>query len=267
MPELPDVEVWRRYARGRALHQTITRVELGAPEMLLETSPRRLRQGLVGRRFLGTGRHGKYLFLRLTGRAWLALHFGMTGGLAYGRAARSVPPHTRLLIRFAQGFHLACDSQRKLGKIALIVDPDAFVHRRRLGMDALDPRLTEAHLRLVLARKRASVKAALLDQHVIAGIGNLYADEILFQAHIDPRSPAGSLGSTRAHALLTAMRRVLRLAIARRVDLQRFPRTWLLPHRSPSGRCPRCRRRFKCLHLAGRTCYVCVSCQVGRGDS
>lgn len=216
----------------------------------------------MGRRLVGTRRHGKYLFLRLTGGSWLAIHFGMTGALAYGRAVRDVPPHTRLLIHFENGAHLAYDSRRKLGKISLIRDPGAFLRRRRLGPDALDPRLTEGRLQKVLAGRRASIKAALLDQHLIAGIGNIYADEVLFQARIDPRTRASRLDRESLRALIGAIRHVLRLAVARHVDPARLPKTWLLPRRSPGGRCPRCRGRLTRLALGGRTAYFCGRCQV-----
>ena len=265
MPELPDVEVFRRYVNATALHQQIEDVDVRAPEMLKGVSPLRLRSRMLGHSLETTNRYGKYLFARLSGNGWLALHFGMTGFMAYFKDWLTISAHPRLVLSFSNGHHLAYDCQRKLGMVGLIEDPAAFVRRKGLGPDALEADLSVEDVRRLFAGRRARVKAALMNQGLIAGIGNLYADEILFQARIHPLARVGSLDQTQLRALLQSMKSVLGTAIRCQADAGRMPRSWLLLHRDPSGSCPRCRKRVRRMKLVGRTCYFCGACQAGRG--
>lgn len=259
MPELPDVETLRRYLAATSLHSRIARIDLKAPRMLYAVSRRELRAGLTGSSFERTARHGKNLFVALSQGNWLLLHFGMTGRLAYLDDAERPPPHTGLLIGFANGDRLACVWLRKLGKIGLVESPRAFCRERGLGPDAYALPLTE--FRDLLAERRGSVKSALMDQHFIAGIGNVYSDEILFQAGIHPRASANRLSRRETATLHRALRHVLRIAIERRADPERLPDTWLLRRRTPGGRCPRCGGALRRIAIAGRTAYLCPKCQ------
>ncbi len=255
MPELPDVEVFRRCLEATALHQAIARVDV-RDRGVLGVSPRALRGGLAGRAFTGTRRHGKHLFVATDGGPWLVLHFGMTGFLEYSRTADGASPYARVVFGFANGARLAFDDVRKLGRVSLTDDVDAFVARRRLGPDALA--LDAGAYRRALARRRGGVKAALMDQTCLAGIGNLYADEILFQAGIHPRRDVATLGERRRDRLYRAIRGVLRTAIRQGVDADRFPRSYLLPRRRAGGRCPRCGGPLRTTQAAGRTGYFCA---------
>ena len=261
MPELPDVEVLRRYVKATALHQKIEEVEVHSPEMLYGVSARTLRTQLKGNRFEITDRYGKHLFIGLNDGQWLTLHFGMTGSLAYFKILRKVPSYTRLLITFSNGFHLAYDSQRKLGMIGLIKDTSAFVLLKGLGPDALDSDLAVSDLKRLFAGKRASIKSTLMDQRVIAGIGNIYSDEILFQSRIHPEARAGELDNETTKTLLRAIKHVLRIAIDRQADPERLPASWLLTSRQPNGICPKCGTHLARTQLAGRTAYFCMNCQ------
>ncbi len=262
MPELPDVEVWRKYVDATALHHEITNIEIRAPDMLVGISPRLLAARMRDNRLEVTKRHGKYLFIGLNNGFWLTLHFGMTGRLSYFKHSRTIPAHTRLFIAFSNGFHLAYDCQRKLGRIALTVNPDTFVRQQGLGVDALDPDLTVDTLVRLLRKRHGAIKAILMDQHLIAGIGNLYADEILFQAHIHPQCCAGELNDHSLHKVFRAMRRVLQMAIERGADPDRLPASWLLLSRHRGGACPRCRAGLSRIKVSGRTSYVCPRCQL-----
>lgn len=145
--------------------------------------------------------------------------------------------------------------------IAFVEDPVAFVRGKGLGWDALDTALSVHRLQKLFGGRRTRVKGALLNQRFIAGIGNIYADEILFQARLHPEAPVGRLRSDALRGLLKAMRSVLRTAICAKADPERMPRSWLLPHRTPTGSCPRCRKRVRRMTLVGRTCYFCGACQ------
>lgn len=127
MPELPDVEIFKRYLDSTSLHQRIQRVDAGdAEDMRVNTSLKALADGLKDNAFSETRRHGKHLFVKTGGGRWLTLHFGMTGFLKYYRQPSQKPDHTRLRIDFTNGYSLAFDSQRRLGRIGLIENPMLF---------------------------------------------------------------------------------------------------------------------------------------------
>ena len=261
MPELPDVETFRRDLAAGALGHKITEAEIRASRMLRGTTPAKLRRRLKGSSFRRTRRHGKYLFVELQGDGWLLLHFGMSGSIARIGKGERAPPYTQLLVRFADGQGLVCLSRRKLGRIGVVKSPDAWVGEMKLGPDALSPGVPLARFRLMLAERRGSVKSALMDQRFLAGIGNIYSDEMLFQAHLDPDSEARKLNDAQAAALYRAMIRVLRTAIARRADSERMPSSWILPRRGKEDACPRCGGQLKRRAAAGRHTYFCPRCQ------
>lgn len=258
MPELPDVEVFRQQLAATSLHQEIEAVAIDAPKMLQDVSAEDLRSALLGTAFETTHRHGKYLFAELARGPWLVLHFGMTGRLDYTERDAEPPRHARLTIDFENGHRLAGIWQRRLGKIGMTTDPKSFVAEHELGPDALG--LACSDLREMLARRRGGLKSALMDQAFIAGLGNVYTDEILFHAGLDPARPAADLGDD-VEKLHRATRHVLELAIERRAEPERLPDTWLLPHRKSEARCPRCGTPIDKVQTAERTGYRCPDCQ------
>src|SRR6266516_4425304 len=143
MPELPDVEAFKRYLEATSLHQCIAHVDVLSADLLKGVSGRELARQLRGRRFESTRRHGKHLFVRTDDDIWLRLHFGMTGSLRYFKDEKKAPRHTRVLFLFAKDYRLAFDDQRKFGEIRLIKDVSEFLTKRVLGSDALDVDLPE----------------------------------------------------------------------------------------------------------------------------
>lgn len=265
MPELPDVENFRRYLRRHALHRRIERVHVGDPRALDELSPQRLGRAAKHRELAATRRHGKHLFVELDGgRRWLHFHFGMTGSLAHFVEEDEDPEHDRVRFDLVGGDHLAFVDQRLFGRIGLIDSPEAFVEDNHLGIDALSSTLNAETLRRALARKR-SVKGALMDQRAIAGIGNIYADEILFQAKIAPRRAPADLDDHDLERLLRTIRQVLQEAISRGAGtdalLERIPNSWLLPRREEGASCPRCDGTIRAYESGGRRGYWCPACQ------
>jgi formamidopyrimidine-DNA glycosylase len=259
MPELPDVETYRRYLDAHALDQTIERVSVLSPRLLEDVSAHSLARGLKQHRLRSTHRHGKYLFVRLDDARWLALHFGMDGELAYYEHPREPPPHTGVLIGFANGFDLAYVSTRKLGRMTLIADPEEYVARKRLGPDAL---MLDRKAFLATARQaRHAAKAWLMDQQVIAGVGNIYSDEILFHAGVQPQRPIRGCSDAELTRLFASMRKVLDAAVAAGADPSRMPRDFLLQARHAGGACPRCGALLRTLRAMGRTAYFCGHCQ------
>lgn len=259
MPELPDLEVARKYVNATSLHQKIGSVEVRDARILGDVSARGLREALTGRSFESTRRHGKNLFVGSDGGGWMLVHLGMTGRLWYFRDMDRDPRHDRFLISFESGYHLALDDARMFGKVDLLEDPDEFIRRKKLGPDPLS--MDAASFRERLEGRRGGVKAALMNQQVVAGIGNIYSDEILFQTHLHPRSGVESLDGKTLEALHTQTLRVLKAAIERGASPQELPDSYLLPHRREGERCPRGNGDIQKVDAAGRTAYYCPACQ------
>jgi len=245
-----------------SLHQPIQSVDIVAPQMLRGIPEAEFRSAFTGKSLEKTLRHGKYLFIKLNHKLWLLLHFGMTGQLRYFKDKTETPRYTQMLLQFANGYHLAYISRRRLGQVRLLDDPRKFIDRKDLGPDALASDIGLPKFREMMRARRRSVKSALMDQHFLAGIGNIYSDEILFQARMHPRSQTSLLGARELTALHRALRRVLRVAVERQADPARLPSSWMLPHREGDGLCPRCGKGFATIKIASRTGYFCPRCQV-----
>lgn len=261
MPELPDVETFRRYLESTSLHQKIDRVRVSEPDILEEESPSGLGRKLHDRRFTDTRRHGKHLFAAAGERLWLAFHFGMTGRLAYFRGKAAEPEHTRLCLDFSSGYHLAFVCSRKFGRIRTTPDPRNFAEARGLGIDALDPKLDDTRFERILSDRKGTIKSMLMNQGILAGIGNVYADEMLYQAGIHPNRRVDQLNDKDRANLFRTLRRVLQTAIDRQADPKKVPRGWLLPHREKEASCPRCSGRVQKTRVSGRATYFCPACQ------
>ena len=265
MPELPDVENYKRYLEATALHKRIKGVHVADTRFLRETSEKSLRDGLVGRAFARARRHGKYLLVQLEGGGWVASHFGMTGNLRYFKDSDQDPEYDRVRLDFDNGDHLAFVSKRMLGHLRLIEDADRFIKKEKLGVDALDPAVDRAWFRQALAAKRGGLKSTLTDQSFIAGIGNVYCDEILFRAKLDPDAKARKLDDDQKDRLFDAMREVLHTAIdcgAGSEELvDRLPDDYLLRYREKGAPCPRCGTEIETRKVSGRTTYICPRCQ------
>jgi formamidopyrimidine-DNA glycosylase len=141
----------------------------------------------------------------------------------------------------------------------LLKDVDEFLKHRELGPDALDLGLGE--FRKILEKHRGAVKSILMNQRIISGIGNIYADEILFRARIHPATEIPRLNDKALTKLFRATHYVLERAITARADTNQIPRSWLLPYRGKGGKCPRCGRRLKSATIGARTAWLCSHCQ------
>ena len=245
MPELPEVETARRAAAAVAVGRRITRVTVANdPIVFAGASPHRIRRALLGRRVGAVRRHGKHFWLELDRRPWLCAHFGMAGGLSTsrqtavrlmsssGRNRSAWPPRfTKLHLTFDDGHELAIADGRRLGRIRLLRDPATEPPIAGLGFDALRGLPSPARFRALARARGVPVKGLLLDQSFAAGVGNWIADEVLYQAGIAPRRPAGSLSDAELDRLRARLRSVIRRAVLVRADGDRFPRSWLFHRR------------------------------------
>jgi formamidopyrimidine-DNA glycosylase len=259
MPELPEVEIFKRYLDATSLNQRICDVDVRNTYILKETSAQQLRRGLKGRHFKSTRRHGKHLLVRIDGELWLRLHFGMTGSLEYFQDDEQMPRHTRILFLFANNHGLAFDDQRMFGEIGLLKDVDEFLRKRALGPDALEINLGQ--FEKIMRQHPGAVKSILMNQRLIAGIGNIYADEILFRARVHPAAKVSRSSHKTLTRLFRATRYVLERAIAAKAEANQMPKSWLLPYREKGGKCPRCGRKLRSATSGGRTAWFCTHCQ------
>ena len=264
MPELPDVEIFRRVLERHGLRRVVTAVEVLDPGLVVNSTPVALARALAGDRLTGTRRHGKNLFAARGRGGHLWMHFGMTGSLEPFR--EEPPAHARLLFRFERGPHLAYVNVRRLGHVGLVEDIEAWLAAEGIGPDALDPALTAAWFAEALGRGRRSIKAALMDQGLVAGIGNVYADEILFQAGLRPEVPVAALDEGWRERLFATMREVLRTAVdcgaAAERYVERLPDGYLTRRREKGAPCPRCATPLETARIGGRTSVFCPRCQI-----
>jgi formamidopyrimidine-DNA glycosylase len=265
MPELPDVELFRRHLDATCHGRTIREVRVADAKLVTGVEPAALAQLLAGMRIGASRRHGKHLFVDVGRAGWLALHFGMNGSLLHLAPGDGEPPYDRVRFDFADGHRLAYLNPRRIGEVGLAADPDAFIAAAGLGPDALDPKFDQAAFERVLGGRRRDLKALLMDQAALAGIGNIYSDEILFQARLNPRDRSDRLDGAQRLRLYDQMRAVLETAIAAGAGAERLterlPSSFLIPQRRPGGRCPRCGRAVAAAKFGGRTGYFCPHCQ------
>jgi formamidopyrimidine-DNA glycosylase len=252
MPELPEVETIRRDLLPHVVARTIAGVRIAPGAERVVRGDDGLARRLTGRRIDDLSRRGKYLLFRLDGKAkplYLAVHLRMTGSLLY-RPPLVDPPdcYVRAVITLDDGSELRYADLRKLGQMWLVDAPEEAVGR--LGPEPLDAAFTAARLRQALAGRKAPVKAVLLDQRAVAGIGNIYADEALFAARIHPARVARTLAEAEAKRLHRAIRRVLNDALANRGSSFR-------DYVDAAGREGTHQLRVKVFRRTGQPCYVC----------
>lgn len=255
MPELPDAVVYRRRIDHTALDREISGTEVVDPLILGDgLEPHRFDEVLRGRSLTETHRHGKHVFARYgDDTGWLALHFGMTGRVQVVEDG-TMPEYAYAQLHFEDDGHLAFICPRKLARVRLIDTPEAFVEEKALGPDARRAD-TDTFLQQLDGR-RGTIKGRLLDQMVIAGLGNIYADEALYQAGLHPCTTVPDLTENDLCGLHAAIQDVLDAAIAADADPTALdPERFMLPHRYNDERCPETGAPLETETVSGRTAY------------
>jgi formamidopyrimidine-DNA glycosylase len=256
MPELPDAVVYERRLATDALNREIERTTVVDPLVLGDGGePHRLDEVLRGRSLTETHRHGKHVFARYGDETgWLALHFGVTGRVQVVPDG-TMPEYAYVQLHFAGGGTLAFECPRKFARVRLIDTPQAFVEAKDLGPDA---RRADVETFLApFADRRGTIKGRLLDQSVVAGLGNIYADEALYQEGIHPRTSVPDLTEEDLRGLYDAIQKVLDAAIAVDADPEALdPDRFMLPHRYGDERCPETGLPLETETVSGRTAYV-----------
>jgi formamidopyrimidine-DNA glycosylase len=270
VPELPEVETIRRHLAPHVEGRRLEALEVLDPRWCAPLAGAEVAAAVEGRRVDALGRRGKYLIWELEDEVFLLVHLRMTGTLLLDPPGS--PPHARVWFRLGDRALAFTDPRRfGTGELALGAEAlDAFL-AARLGLEPHDPGFTAEHLHALARTCRAPVKAFLLDQRRIAGVGNIYADEALFRAGIHPLRPANRLTHPQAAALRDAVVAALDAGIAAKgatIDDFRHPdgvygsfQHQFLVHRREGEPCPSCGRAVRKLRAAGRGTYVCEGCQ------
>jgi formamidopyrimidine-DNA glycosylase len=271
MPELPEVETVVRELHRHLVGRTLGRLSVWQPRVL-ESPEAAFRRATVHSRVVAVRRRGKWILLDLQIGQTILAHLRMTGRLSVtsARAPRARHDHLEWLLESGPDC-IRFNDPRRFGRFRLVptADVESYLSLRGFGPEPLDIDFEEFHRRL--GKGRRSIKAALLDQRVVAGIGNIYADETLFRAGIDPRLPTSRLGPARARRIHEAMKSVLERAITLRGTTLRNFRTpegapgdfqsELAVFRKTGSPCPACRHAVKRIKLAGRSTHFCPACQ------
>jgi formamidopyrimidine-DNA glycosylase len=251
VPELPEAERARALVESKALGREIVAVDDSDTYVTRPHSPGQIADALVGRSLTAAHRRGKSMWFETSDDGpLLFLHLGMAGRIAIDEEPAPNPRWDRFTLEFADGGKLALRDRRRLGRA--IIDPDLS----RLGPDAAE--ISAKDFRERVGRSATPIKARLMDQSAIAGVGNLLADEILWQARQDPRRPASDFSEEELDALRRATRKVIRDS----VRLGGAHTGTLNPHRVRGGHCPRCGTELMRDRIGGRTTYWCPKEQV-----
>jgi formamidopyrimidine-DNA glycosylase len=245
MPELPEAERARQQIE-RALGREIVAVDDADTYVCRPHAPGEIASALTGRRLTKAHRRGKFLWAETDGGPDLGLHLGMAGRIVIDEEPIG---WDRFALEFADGGRLALRDKRRLGRA--VIEPD-FTH---VGPDAAE--VSRELFRVRVGRGTMALKARLLDQRSISGIGNLLADEVLWRARLSPRTPAGSLSD----AELDHLRRVVRAATRDAIRKGGVHTGTFIPHRVRGGHCPRCGTEVERATIGGRTTFWCPACQ------
>ncbi len=275
MPELPEVETVRRGLEPVLCGQRITDVEVRRPNLRIPFPPDFARR-LAGRRVTGLRRRAKYLLVDLDDAEVVICHLGMSGHFVVRRRTNSLPgPHDHVVLTLEDGNEVVFNDQRRFGLMTLVAGTAEDDHRllRHLAPDPLDNSFTSRTFLARLAGRRTPVKAALLNQEVVGGVGNIYASESLHQARISPRRLAAHVGPGRAAALAGALVDVLHRAIAAggaslRDHVQTSGEPGYFQHDfrvygRENDPCPTagCAGTIRRIIQSGRSTYLCGHCQ------
>jgi formamidopyrimidine-DNA glycosylase len=248
MPELAEVETVCRLMRRALQGKRITRVEVARDRLFFSgVAPKAVESALLHRTLREVGRHGKFFWLTLDGAGPTVYgHLGMSGWIrAVGKQGTRLHGHgeaplddeagrprfLKLGVFARDGSGIVLTDPRRLGRVWLGPSPDAERRLKRLGRDAFDDLPSLGDLCALFARRKIPIKAVLLDQGALAGIGNWIADEVLYQARIAPKRIAASLTTAEVAALRRSIRSVLARAVKVEADHRRFPKSWLFEHR------------------------------------
>jgi formamidopyrimidine-DNA glycosylase len=274
MPEIPEVEAFKVYVTKTSLEKKIINIVSEGKSLIQDCSVSAFEKTLTGKKFTSAKRDGKYLVLALDSHKKVVMHFGLTGSLAYEKNIDVAVKYSKISFVFANGSVLHWINKRLFGKIWLVENEDEVKGIKELGPDAL--KISEKEFVALCSKyERKNVKTFLMDQKLIAGIGNEYSDEILFQAGIDPRHSLSDLSAVQIKKIYTEMHEVLDYFIAFRkkyinqlagkqyfsnqdTSVIHIKSSYLQAHRHTDQLCPKNKNhKLKIVKIGGRSAYFC----------
>jgi formamidopyrimidine-DNA glycosylase len=273
MPELPEVETIAADLRPHLVGRAIVRCELGFPTIVRHPEPEVFIDSIVGQRITSVGRRGKYILIHLMHDLVLVVHLGMSGQLRLVEPATPLAKHTHAVFDLDDGMQLRYRDPRRFGR--LLLGTEIALREAKamppLGPEPIDPAFGADDMYQRFRRRRTSLKAILLDQSTIAGVGNIYADESLYRARLRPDRIAGSLSKKSLRRLHEALRESLLLAIKNRgSSVDTYRDAWgefggqqerLQVYGRAGEPCFTCGRPLSLVRIAGRSSVFCRHCQ------
>lgn len=272
MPELPEVETVRQVLGPQLQGRRILAVLAAQPQVVAQPACAQFCRLLEGRQFAGMARRGKFLSLLLAGGGEVVVHLRMTGSLLLTPPGWPLEKHTHLIFQLDDGRELRFTDPRRFGRLWLLLpgDPDT-TGRARLGPEPFSEEWNPAYLRQVLARRKRPLKECLLDQSIVAGIGNIYADEILFAARLSPLRPANTLNEAELERLVRQVPQTLQGGIEQdRMTAEEYlagngrgyrSSPFFLVYGHDGLPCPVCGTPLCRAVLSGRSSVYCPCCQ------
>jgi len=263
VPELPEVEARKNYLERTSLGRKIESVKVQDLRILEDTTPIQLTKRLKGATFTEAGRRGKYLLVRTDIDGILLMHFGMTGSLLFEEESGKAPRFDRVEFHFKPKSVLYFIDQRLFGKIALYRtdDPLKIPEIAKLGPEPLGRAFTHKKFSEIVHSHNTTIHQLLMDQELIAGIGNIYSDEITYQAGVRPDRRTSSLTEKEIRRLYDKMKWVLRRAVELDAELDDHADRFLIPNRKRDGQCPKTQHKLVKKTIGGRSSYYCPTCQ------
>ncbi len=264
MPELPEVETFKKYFDKTSLSQKINNVFI-RDNRVLNVQEKIFKKTIRSNIFYSSLRHGKYLFVKLNS-GFIVFHFGMSGDLKYFDDIKEEPKHSRILFEFENGNFLSYISQRMFGKVDLTnTIEDFIINKKNLGIDALKMNFEE--FKKSLEKRTALAKSALMNQNIIAGIGNIYSDEILYQTRLHPKTKINEVNDSKLREIFETIKNVLKVGIEKKGILKTYPNDFIIPHRKKGELCPRCGGNIERLKIAQRHGFFCPNCQINHNKT
>ena len=273
MPELPEVETIVADLRPHLIGRTVVRAELRFPSIVRHPEPEMFVDSITGLRIEAVGRRGKFILIALDGARLLVVHLGMSGQLRLVDSAAEITNHTHVMLDLDDGRQLRYRDPRRFGRLLLGTEEELLTSGTlpKLGPEPIDPSFDAEELYNRFRRRRASLKSLLLDQAMVAGVGNIYADESLHRAKLRPDRAAGSLSRKSVRRLHESMRDSLELAIKNRgSSVDTYRDAWgetgnqqekLLVYGRAGEPCFTCGRPLSIVRIAGRSTVFCRRCQ------
>ena len=273
MPELPEVETIRTTLSKKIIGLTIVGVTVKRPEIIPGFSPEEFSDKITGSEIIKLGRRGKYLLLYLTDAQVLVVHLRMTGQLVYAEPETELAKHTHAVFFLSNGQELRFTDMRRFGRLILttLAGLSLVSGLKDLGLEPLDQEFTPNYLQRKLLNRRTRIKSLLLDQAFIAGLGNIYVDEALHRAGLNPKRPASTLSPEEITLLYHSIKAVIQEGIQNRgttfkdyVDGEgrkgSFQELLRVYNRAGSP-CPNCGTAIAKSKVSSRSSYFCPACQ------